>query len=143
MSFLLNYKTKFEIDTTPGAAPTYVVIAAGITGVDVSNNEQTDETAYYDGNGAASTDVIGFQVSYSFSGHRAYGDPAMDFIFGKRFEIGDARRTKIRVTEPDGGVITGEATISGLSGPGGEANGKGDISFELKINGKPTYVPGP
>ena len=140
--FELMNKHKFEINTTPGETPgTYVQIAAGITNVEPNNNEELSQDIYLDGDGYGETDVIGAQLVLTFTGHRKYGDPAQDFIFGKLLELGPNRRTEFRWTEPDGGVFEGECTIANISGPSGDAGTKGEISFEIHFNGKPNYTP--
>src|SRR4051812_12764925 len=94
----------FEIATggTP-ELPTYSRIAKGINNVDQSGNEELAQDKYLDGGGYGETDVIGAQLTYSFSGHRFAGDAAQDFIFGKKLALGMSRRVQFRATEPDGG----------------------------------------
>ena len=140
--FELMNKHKFEINTTPGETTgDYALIAAGITNVEPSNNEELSQDMYLDGDGYGETDVIGAQLVLTFTGHRKYGDPAQDFIFGKLLELGPNRRTEFRWTEPDGGVFEGECTIANITGPSGDAGAKGEISFEIHFNGKPDYTP--
>ncbi|UYG93186.1 phage tail tube protein [Cytobacillus firmus] len=142
MSFELMNKHKFEISTTPGVDPgTFARIAAGITSAEPANNEELSQDKYMDGDGYGETDVIGAQTVLSFSGHRNYGDAAQDFIFSKVLELGNARRTQFRWTEPDGGIFEGDCTIANISQPSGDAGAKGEISFEIHFNGKPDYTP--
>lgn len=142
MSFLLQSEHIFEIDIDEtGTTPDLQPIAKGISSVEPSNNEELDQTHYYDGNGFATTDVLGAQLTLAFSGHRFYGDPAQDFIFGKAMSVGNDRKTTFSWTLPDGGNFEGEATIASIEGPGGESNAKGEISFEIHFNGLPTYTP--
>ena len=132
---------QFSIDTDPGGTSTMSPLAAGISGVEPSNNEELSQDKYLDGAGFAETDVIGAQMVLAFSGHRKYGDEAQDYIFGTQLDIGQTRRTNFEWTEPDGGVYTGECTIANISGPSGDAGAKGEISFEIHFNGKPSYTP--
>lgn len=142
--FELQYKNNFEIDVTPESdVETFERLAAGITSVEPSNNEETDDSAYYDGEGFSESDVIGAQLVLAVSGHRKYGDPAQDFIFSRFLEIGNARRTNFRWTTPVGEIFEGNITISAIEGPSGEARAKGEIGFEIRFNGKPTYTPAP
>lgn len=142
--FELQYKNNFEIDVTPeGDVETFERLAAGITNVEPSNNEETDDSAYYDGEGFSESDVIGAQLVLAVSGHRKYGDAAQDFIFSRFLEIGNARRTNFRWTTPVGEIFEGNITISAIEGPSGEARAKGEIGFEIRFNGKPTYTPAP
>lgn len=138
---LMNAYT-FEIDITPEATETLAAIKEGITNVEINNNEELAQDKYLDGDGFGETDVIGAQTVLTFNGHRKHGDTAQDYIFGKLLELGSSRRTNFKLTEPDGGTFTGSCTIANISGPSGSAGSKGEISFEIHFNGKPTYTPG-
>ncbi|MBO1628192.1 phage tail tube protein [Bacillus arachidis] len=141
MSFLLNHGYKFEVDTTPGSGtPTKERIAKGITSVDPDSNEESEETYYYDGGGAAERDITGFMLSYAFEGHRFYGDKAQDYIFSLMNKTGPARKTTFTVTEPNGDKWEGNATISGIKAPGGDANSKGEVEFTISFDGMPTFT---
>ena len=140
--FLLQSKNKLEINTTPSAEePTYVRLAAGITDLEPDPNEETSQDVYLDGDGFGETDVTGAQLIVSISGHRKYGDPAQDYIYGLQMELGPARRTTFRLTLPDGATYEGPCTIANIVGPGGAAGEKGAISFEIHFAGKPEYTP--
>ena len=136
---LMNEHT-FEIETSEG---NFARLAAGISNADPANNEELAQDNYLDGAGFGETDVIGAQLVLTFTGHRNYEDEAQNFIFGKSLSLGNARRTKFRWTEPDGGTFEGSCTIANISGPSGDAGSKGDISFEIHFNGKPEYTPAP
>jgi hypothetical protein len=142
-TFHLMSAHKFEIQTASTPTPVWAEIAAGITNVELSNNEELSQDKYLDSDGYGETDVIGAQVVLTFSGHRKHGDAAQDYIFDKILELGSSRRTSFRWTEPDGGKFEGACTIANISGPSGDAGAKGEISFEIHFNGKPTYTPGP
>lgn len=139
--FLLNHGYKFSIKK---GATTEMTIGAGITGVDPDNNEETEDTFYYDGGGSATTDVTGFKMSYSFEGHRKYGDSAQDFIMGLANKTGPDRKVDtFTVTEPNGDKWAGPATISDIKLPGGDANSKGEIEFMISYDGAPTFTKAP
>lgn len=142
MAFLLNHGYGFSItEGLTGLTP--LVIAAGITSVDPDANEEVSEDYYYDGGGAATVDVTGLQLSYSFEGHRDYDDAAQNYIYTLRTSTGPQRKTNFTVTEPDGTVITGAATIHEIKAPGGDANAKGEIEFTITFDGLPTVTPAP
>lgn len=144
MSFELmnshSFKIKTGVDSTT-STDIMSAIAKGISNVEPNNNEELSQDKYLDGNGFGETDVIGAQTILTFTGHRYYGDEAQDFIFGKILELGNSRRTNFEWTEPDGGKFAGDCTIANISGPSGDAGAKGEISFEIHFNGKPTYTP--
>ena len=142
-TFPLNFQNLFEINTTPGATTaTWARIASGISSCTPANNENVDQTAYLDGDGFGSSDVIGMQKTYAFSGHRVVGDTAQDYIFNELQEtLGDNRKTQIRHTDANGKIITGDCTVCNIVEGGGDANAKTEISFEVHINGKPEKTP--
>lgn len=139
--FLLQSKNKMEIDVSPDSTEQFEPLAAGITSMEPDPNEETAQDRYFDGEGFAETDVIGAQLVLSIEGHRHYGDPAQDYIYSKQIEVGPNRRTKFRLTLPDGATFEGPCTIANIVGPGGAAGEKGAISFEVHFNGKPEYTP--
>lgn len=139
--FPLNYKNKYEICTEPekdDLTATWAVIGAGISTVDPAFDDETDDTAYYDGQGFGSETVTGVKASLTFTGHRQLGDEAQDYVIGMALEVGNKRETKLRWTQADGKQITGPVTISGIKGSGGDANAKQDFEFKASFNGKPT-----
>ncbi|OOZ76585.1 capsid protein [Bacillus cereus] len=139
----MNHGYKFELNVSETSTAKYAVIAKGITSVDPDNNEESEETYYYDGGGAAERDITGFMMSYGFEGHRYYGDEAQDFIFKRVNQVGNARKSDFRVTEPNGDKWEGRCTISEIKNPGGDANSKGEIEFTISFDGVPTFTPAP
>lgn len=139
---LVQSKHKFEINIEPGADPgTFERMAKGFSSFEITNNDETDQTQYLDGDGFASTTVMGAQLTLSFGGHRYFGDAAQDWIFSKAMEIGSGRETEFRWTLPSGEIFEGPATLAVIDGPSGDANAKGEITVEVHFNGKPEYTP--
>lgn len=143
IGLLLQSKHKFEIATTTGGTPVYARLAAGLNSFEVGTNEETDQTQYLDGDGFGSTTVTGAQIVLSFSGHRKYGDAAQDFIYDKILTLGSDRETTFKWTQPDNTLWTCPVTIANIEGPSGDANAKGEISFEIHFNGKPVETTAP
>lgn len=145
-NFVLMNDFLLEIDVTPdGAAPTWAALKAGISSLEPAGNEETDQTQYMDGEGYASTTVTGKQETYSVGGHRKIGDAAQDYVYSYAVKhgLGNARETQARVTDPNGEQILAPCTITAIEGPSGDAGTKGEISFEIHMNGKPELVPAP
>lgn len=147
MGFLLNAGYLFDFNTTLDAAdadPGWLRIAAGILTAEPDNNEELSQEYYYDKMGSAETDVVGAQEIWSFEGHRKYGDAAQDKIYDDlKYKLGPARHVAFRVTFPDGATATGEASLANITGPGGDANSKGEIGFEMHFNEIPTFTAAP
>ena len=140
--FLLQSRNILEIDTTPGnGEENWARLAEGITDMEPDPNEEIAQDNYFSGDGFGESDVTGAQLILSISGHRNYGDPAQDYIYGLQMELGPTRRTNFRLTLPDGATFEGPCTIANIVGPGGAAGEKGAISFEVHFNGKPEYTP--
>lgn len=138
---LLQSSHYFQINTTPdNAEATWRRLGAGLNSFEPTINDEVEQDFYLDSDGFASSDVVGAQLILSFSGHRKYGDPAQDYIFEELLlKIGKNRKTELLWTRPNGDQIQGEVTIAEIEGPGGDANSKGEVSFEAHFNGKPTY----
>lgn len=139
--FELNFQRLYEINITPESTATFKRLAAGITSADPALNEETDQTAYLDGDGFGSTDVIKKQMTIAFSGHRVKGDSAQDYIFSKLMSLGDSLKTTFRRTDKFGNIISGACTIVGVDDGGGDAGSKVEIGFEIHFNGLPTITP--
>lgn len=142
IAFAQNWTNLYELNINPGGVKVWARIGAGITDVDPEGNETTSDDAYYDGEGMASSDVTGGQLTVSFSGHRKHGDPAQDYIASVAYEYGEARKTDFRWTCPDGDIIEGEATLANIKTQGGAANDKQSFSFDVRFNGAPNFTKG-
>lgn len=138
---LLQSEHKFEIDTSATATPTWSRLGAGLNSFEPSMNEEVLQDTYLDGEGFGTTTVAGGQLVVSFEGHRLYGDVAQEWIYSKQLSFGKARQTKIKWTLASGAILECPCTIANIEGPSGDANGKGEISFEIHFNGKPTLTP--
>lgn len=137
----MNFQTLFELDINPGGTAEYVRLGDGLTSGAPNNNEVLDQKKYLSGGGGGTTNVIGFQLIYTFAGDRIPGDAAQDYILGKLFTMGNGRRTNFRVTGEDGTVIAGNCTIVITNPGGGDAAAVKSFGFDIHFNGKPTSTP--
>ena len=142
IGFLQNWTNLFFIDTTPEAAPTWARMASGINDVTPSGNEVIAQDNYYDGEGVSDSEVTGGQPIVNFAGHRKVGDPAQDYIASKYVSYGNARRTHYLQIMPDGTRMEANATLANIVPHGGDPNAKGNFSYEVHMNGRPSYTPG-
>lgn len=141
-SFSLNFQELHELDITPnGSARTWARLGEGISSADPSNNENIDQTAYINGDGYASSEVIGAQKTVAFSGHRFVGDIAQDYIASAEYTLGKSRKSNYRFTDAGGNQVTGACTIANVEIGGGDAASKTEMAFEIHFNGKPVYTP--
>lgn len=145
-TFNLNYKNKYEIETTGLTDPTtltnatWATLAAGISSVTPSSNETADTTEYYDGEGFGADDITGKRIQLAFTGHRKLGDTAQDFVASKLLDVGDDLKCLMRWTHPDGSTIIGLVTLTNIVPSGGNAGAKQTFSFTAVFNGKPVYA---
>ncbi|HGC7854014.1 TPA: phage tail protein [Streptococcus agalactiae] len=98
-------------------------LADGVTTADIENDEETDDTAYYDGDGSKKTTVVSVKHGYSFEGDYIREDEAQKIIADMRFKVGDDRNVWFKVVESDGKTqYVGLATVSDIEIGGGEAS---------------------
>ena len=98
-------------------------LADGVTTAEVENDEETDDTAYYNGDGTPETVVKSVKYGFSFEGDYIKEDEAQAIIAGMRFKIGDGRKLWFKVVDADGKKqYVGVATASGIKIGGGEAS---------------------
>ena len=140
-TFKENWENKVEIDTLGNTtldkvmSASWAKLAAGITTITPSANDKTEETAYWDGEGATDTEVTGKTLKFSVAGHRTIGDAAQDFVADKFMEKGDAVKTLVRWTNPAGKTVTFVGTLTAIVPFGGAANAKQTFSFSISANG--------
>ena len=142
-TFKLNKDNKFELDLNGSKDPSdvsnanWAPLASGFSQFTPSLNETSDTTEYLDGGGFGSTDITGKRLNIAFTGHRDRTDAAQNFLDTLELEVGDALKTLLRWTKPDGTVIIGQVTCSALVTSGGSAGAKETCSFTAAFNGKP------
>ena len=137
--FNKNYAYKFEIGESE---ETLMTIAGGITNHDTSFDEDSEDMYYYDGNGGAETVYNGLKVAYSFTGNRKFGDEGQEFIRDKVFNLSN-RNCYFKVTEPDGRIIAGPATLGEIKISGGDTTARPDFECTIAFVGIPKDTKAP
>lgn len=122
-------------------APTFLPLAKFISTVEPEANDETEDYAWYDGDGTVATEVISARPSYGVEGQRYYGDPAQDLIAGLEYESGDARVLLFKKEDPNGNIFEGKATVTDIVTGGGEAQEFGAFSCTITWAEKPTLTP--
>lgn len=108
--------------STEPTADAWKWLADGVTTAEVENDEETDDTAYYNGDGTPETVVKSVKYGYSFEGDYIKEDAAQKIIADMRFLTGDQRKVWFKVIDPDGKTqYSGVATVSEIKIGGGEA----------------------
>ncbi|WP_260491423.1 phage tail tube protein [Listeria innocua] len=113
-----------------------MLLAKGISNIDPSSDEDTEDYQYYDGNGGKETEVTSASLSHAFSGNRYYGDNALEFIRDMLTKT-NGRTCSFKVIEPDGRIISGKATVSEIKPYGGDAGARSEIEFTITFDGMP------
>lgn len=148
--FLVNYGIEVSIETTPaqGSDPAvYSVIGDGITNISEALNEVKQQMYYLINKGFGQTEITGMHPAITLTGHRIEGDDAQDFIFGKKFSLGSARKSKLKVKvfDPESTTTVYEeysvdVTITDLQEFSGATENGSDISVTFEFNGAPTLA---
>lgn len=115
----------------------YLRLAAGILEVGSENDEQTEEFAYYDGDGTPETEVLSIKKNHPFNGHFVENDPAQQLIESKEFETGDGRKIMYKQVRSDGKTLIGDATLTDVNVTGGPAEEYRPIEGTISWNKVP------
>lgn|SRR5690625_2381364 len=134
-----NVTTKHYIADIPkgNEEPEYLHLAAGILEVGSENDEQTEEYAYYDGDGTPETEVLSIKKNHPFNGHFIENDPAQKLIESKEFATGEDRKIMYKQVRSDGKTLEGEATLQDVNVTGGPAEEYRPISGTISWNRVP------
>lgn len=147
-AYLVMYGVELEINTTPEAqTATYAVLGDGISNVAEALNEVKQQMYYLINKGFGQTEITAMHPAITLTGNRLHGDTAQDYIFGKKFSLGSARKTdiKIKVLDPENpssiySQYAASVTICDIQELSGATEAGSDISFTLEFNGAPTVT---
>lgn len=134
-----------ELDITPnGEARTWALFGEGVENIAEALNEVVQQYFFFAQKGYAMNYVTGQAPAYTCTGRRIIGDPAQDWIFNgaRKFGLMVERNTNFRLSQgqADGTIqqITCPVTIANVTDIGGATTDVSPISFEVRLNGKPT-----
>lgn len=134
-----------DTDGTFETQPTeWLELAKFIQTVEADNSEETEDIAFYDGDGTPETEVVSVAVGNTFSGFLDLEDPAQALIAGLEFETGEARKVWYRRVSADGEhEWVGRATVSGITIGGGDASAYETFEANIRWDRKPEMIDGP
>ncbi|MGT2834017.1 phage tail tube protein [Streptococcus hyointestinalis] len=125
-------------DTVPEESA-YLWIAKGVKESAPENDEDTDDAAYFDGDGTPEEIVISKKRGRSFEGHRDYGDAAQNYVADLEDAIGDELLCWYKEVQADGKQLKeGPARLSEIEIGDGEASEFESIKFKITWIKKPT-----
>lgn len=131
---------------TPPTAAEYLWLAKGLKTSSPENDEETDDSAYFDGDGTKEEMVISKRRGRTFEGHRDYSDKAQNFVAEKEDEVGDDLVVWYKEVSSDGKTQKeGLARLSEIEIGDGEASELETIKFKVVWTRKPKkseVVPG-
>lgn len=118
-------------------------LARWISSVEDDTDEETEEQAFYDGDGTPETDVMSVSKAFAFEGMFDEEDEAMAFIADKEFETGEGRKIKFKQVRTNGNTLEGRATVTGIKVTGGEASDYATFECTIAWDGKPEITETP
>ena len=124
--------------TTKPAANAYKWLAAGIKTADVENDENTEDIAFYDGDGTEETVIIGVKRGFSFEGDYIPDNEAQALIAGLDLKYGDERKVWFKVVYTNNKQREGVATVKDIELTGGDAAEYEKFKCTIQWNQIPT-----
>lgn len=121
---------------TPDAPPTeWLELAKWISAIGDETEEETENTAYYDGDGTPETDIISVAGAYTAEGFYDPEDPAQALIAGLKYKTGDGRKIWHKVVSADGTKEwVGRATVSAIVAGAGDASAYETFSCTIRFD---------
>src|SRR5690625_1380707 len=113
-------------------------LARYISNIDVEPNEETEEEAFYDGDGTPEETVVSVARAYSPEGQFDPEDEAQALIESLQYETGDKRKVWHKVVRSDGKKEwIGRATVLDIIAGAGEASAYEEFSCTIRFDEKP------
>lgn len=133
--FFLAESTSFKLGA---AKDTLYDLGGGVTNITPTFEEETEDANYYIGGKETFVTALNYQIDVE--GHRLYSDDTQNFVRQMLVDK-ESRNGYLQITEPDGRVLEGEATILNIVPFGGEAGQRQQFNFSVKFKGTPTDTP--
>ncbi|AME09663.1 phage tail protein [Gemella sp. oral taxon 928] len=139
-----HYVAVFD-SSNPTTAPektAYKLLAKYIKTVNDETDEDTDDVAWYDGDGTPEESVISVKAGYSFEGNYDVADEAQKLIAGLKYKVGDDRKVWFKVVSSDNKTQwEAVAIVSGIKAGDGDANEYENFECTIKWTTLPKETP--
>ncbi|MGN7311455.1 phage tail tube protein [Alkalicoccobacillus gibsonii] len=113
----------------------WLELARYISSIGDDSQEETETTAYYDGDGTPETDVISIAGAYTPTGYFDPEDPAQALIASLKYKVGEGRKIWHRVVSADGKKEwVGRATVSAIVAGAGDAQSYEEFSCNIRFD---------
>ena len=142
IGFEINYMHSMTIDTNPQGEEDWAYVGPGIDSIAWAGSDNLNEKAYWNMGGASSKNVTGVNVGWDVTGDRLRGDKAQDYVASLAYTKGSERKTRVRLTNPDGEVLEWPVVITNIKGhtPDGESTANVPFAFSVTCEGDPVQV---
>lgn len=125
----------------PGEEPledSWLELARYISTIGDDTQEETEDTAYYDGDGTLETEIISVAGAYTPEGTYDPEDPAQALIASLKYKTGDGRKIWHKVVSADGKKEwVGRATVSAIVAGAGDASAYETFSCNIRFDTLP------
>lgn len=128
----------YERGESEPSTENWLELAEWITDISDDTNEETEDIAYYSGDGTPETEVTSVALGYTVEGTYDSENPAMALIASKRFKLGEGRKVWHRVVTADGKEeYVGRATVSAPVAGSGNASDYEAFSCTIRFDQLP------
>lgn len=141
-----NYNRNMAIRQIGKEEDPWLLIAEGISSRGSNFSESTETYYYFSGRGTAEKEPTTQEVGYTYTGNRARGDAAQDYILDTILYDLDSRQIEFLDWDDSIDVSGLDAPANGWKGQGaitindpgsGDAQSRQNISFTIDFRGKP------
>ena len=113
----------------------WLELAHQISTIGDDTQEETDDTAFYDGDGTPETTVTSVAGAYTPEGYYDSSDPAQKLIASKKYKTGVGRKIWHRVVSSDGTKEwVGRATLTAIVAGAGDASAFETFSCNIRFD---------
>lgn len=117
----------------------WLELAKYISSISDDTQEETEDTAFYDGDGTPETSVISVAGAYSVEGQYDPTDEAQELIADMKYKTGDGRKVYHKVVAANGSKEwVGRATVTGIVAGSGDASAYEEFSCNIRFDSIPT-----
>lgn len=123
----------------------WLELAKYISSISDDTQEETEDTAFYDGDGTPETSVISVAGAYSVEGQYDSTDEAQEMIADLKYKIGEGRKIYHKIVSADGTKRwVARATVTAIVAGSGDASAYETFSCNIRFDTMPTEtVPTP
>ncbi len=119
-------------------AEEWLELAKYISSISDDTQEETEDTAYFDGDGTPETSVISVAGAYSVEGQYDPTDAAQELIAGMKYKTGEGRKVHHKIVSAAGTKQwIGRATVTGIVAGSGDASSYETFSCNIRFDSIP------